>query len=135
LDDDEAAFWGTSARPSGRYERTVRRRDNAVDLLTPLLSPDERITIVLPDGCSASSRERVTVAVSTERFFVVVWTWRGRCKKTLVADRHDVRARIVTDPEGEDAIRLIGPWGRMTVGGTGWRRSREIVAFLNPEPS
>ena len=71
------------------------------------------------------------MAVSAERVFVVVRNWRGLCKKTMVADRHDVRARIVTTAEGEDAIRLIGPWGRMTVGGTAGHRSREFVAFLN----
>ena len=130
---DKDAFWGDRPAPRERREdRAVRQSDSAVHLLTPMLNRDEHLAIVLPDAWSSRSLfGRVTIAVSARRFFLVTWDGRGRHKNTIVADRHDVHARLITTPDAADSIRLIGPWGRVTVGGTGSRRFREVVNLLN----
>lgn len=129
MSSDEVAFWGRSARGSDAAAVASRQADRAVELLSALLPHDARITIVLASGWSTFAR--VTVAVTETQLFIVRWNRRGDHPRIMTADRADVRAKLVSNPDGGYFIRFWGPWGALTVDGFGSERFREVVDFLN----
>lgn len=124
-------FWGT--RGGGkRLERATRQGDEAVDFLTPLLEADERLSVLLADVSTTRSLGRSTIALSARRIFIISWDRQGHCAKTRIADRDLVSARLVTNTDGIDAVRVRGPWGAVTLDDIASNnRAREIVELIN----
>jgi hypothetical protein len=80
----------------------------------------------------ARSFEHVTLAVSAQRFFLVCWDPPEQHKRTIVADRKDVRAAVISVTDEPATIGLTGPWGSMEVGDDlVSHRFQEIVDLLN----
>jgi hypothetical protein len=132
--DYEEEFWSDRGL-SRRENRIAHQVDSAIAILTPLLEPDEALSILVADGWSSPWLlpwfRRVTVAISGKRVFVVFWDRRGGCRRTRIADRCSLRARVADREEGE-IVRVRGSWRTIELSGVGVStKARAIAALLN----
>ena len=130
MSDYQEEFWADRGL-SRRELRITQQAESAIAILTPLLERDEALSILAADARASPWSRRVTVAISGQRFFVVFWDRRGGCRRTLIADRGSLCARVVDGEEGE-TVRIRGSSGTLELGGSAVsKKARAIAALLN----
>jgi hypothetical protein len=126
VSDYQEQLWGVRGL-SRREERATDKHERAIAVLTPLLERDERLSLLGANAWSWPWFRPATVAISSQRVFVVFWGRGGLIKRTVIADRGSVRARVV-----DEDVRIHGPWGTIEVQGPGVSRGAHgIVALIN----